>query len=523
MATVRPAPGGADKSRPTFLKVVLEITVFVTALFLWYVEAMHTLLVLALTVGLTTFIEWTSVDLKTRDVGEMSLSQESTKEKRSPAPDVTIEEVRKHDQREDCWIVIDQKVYDVTSWAKSHPGGPLPLWGTAGRDATDHFYAFHPNGTEKWLPPLQVGNLVGYTPSETVRDFRAMRQRLIDQGFFKINRWYSLEKYVAFMCMLLAAIVCVLCSAGSSYSWCWTGVGGVLLAMFWQQMAGLGHDCGHNSLTHIRSFDLALGYAIANLLTGIGVGWWKKSHNTHHTVPNSVEYDPDIQHLPVFAVTEAYFEDVFSKYHDWTLKFDCVAKLLVCYQHVLYIIIMALARFNLYAQTLLCIFGLNSHSGGVIHPKIEFLAEVLFLSWLSGLCSLLPTWPHVVFFLLVSHGIAGLLHVQITISHFSMEKYSGRGFKDDTESWAHIQLATTMDVECPPYLDWFHIGLQYQIEHHLFPRIPRHNLRRVRDEFVMPWCEKHGIHHHQVPWFQSIGETLSCLSRVAGLARAGAH
>ena len=57
-----------------------------------------------------------------------------------------------------------------------------------------------------------------YTPTETVRDFRAMRQRHIDQSFFEIKRWYSQQKFVAFMCMLMAAIVCVLCRASSSFS-----------------------------------------------------------------------------------------------------------------------------------------------------------------------------------------------------------------------------------------------------------------------------------------------------------------
>ena len=93
----------------------LEIIMFVVALFLWCVQVVHALLVLAFTTGLTTFIEW-----------------------------------------------VDPKVYDVTSWAKSYPAGPLPFWCTADRDATDHFYAFHPDGTEKWFPPLQVENSVGY-------------------------------------------------------------------------------------------------------------------------------------------------------------------------------------------------------------------------------------------------------------------------------------------------------------------------------------------------------------------------
>ena len=57
-----------------------------------------------------------------------------------------------------------------------------------------------------------------YTPTETVRDFRAMRQRHIDQSFFEIKRWYSLQKFVAFMWIFMAAIVCVLCRASSSFS-----------------------------------------------------------------------------------------------------------------------------------------------------------------------------------------------------------------------------------------------------------------------------------------------------------------
>ena len=43
-----------------------------------------------------------------------------------------------------------------------------------------------------------------------------------------------------------------------------------------------------------------------------------------------------------------------------------------------------------------------------------------------------------------------------------------------------MQLRTTMNVATHPLLDWVHIGLQFQVEHHLFPRLPRHNLRKAR-------------------------------------------
>lgn len=76
--------------------------------------------------------------------------------------------------------------------------------------------------------------------------------------------------------------------------------------MFFQQVAFLGHDLGHNGVTHCRFTDETIGILFGNILTGISVGWWKATHNVHHLVTNSVEYDPDIQHMPVFAVSDRY-------------------------------------------------------------------------------------------------------------------------------------------------------------------------------------------------------------------------
>jgi len=430
----------------------------------------------------------------------------------------TIEEVRKHSEREDSWIVIEDLVYDVTAFAREHPGGPLPLWGVAGRDATDHFLAFHPSGTQKRLPPLLVGKLVDYTPSETVQDFRALRQHLIDLGLFEIRRSFWVRKFVLFLCLLLGAALSAVRSGSSSSPTAWTMVGAVMLGFFFQQCAGIGHDCGHNSVIHMRRLDRILGLVVGNLLTGISMGWWKKSHNTHHVVPNSIEYDPDIQHLPAFAVSDRYFSSIFSKFHDWTMSFGSVEKFIVGNQHYLYLPIMALARFNLYAQSIIYMVGINSHTHPVQWRVAEVASFLAFLGWMTGLCLCLPSGWHILLFLLVSHSIAGLLHVQITISHFSMSTYDGRAYRNDEESWLHTQLATTMDVICPECLDWFHIGLQFQIEHHLFPRIPRHNLRQVQ-KLMVPFCKKHGIHHHNVPWLQSIRETLHCLRTVALKAR----
>lgn len=56
----------------------------------------------------------------------------------------------------------------------------------------------------------------------------------------------------------------------------------------------MGHDSGHNLVSHNRIFDSIYGVIIGNFCTGIGMCWWKDSHNCHHVVTNLVEYDPDI-------------------------------------------------------------------------------------------------------------------------------------------------------------------------------------------------------------------------------------
>jgi len=84
----------------------------------------------------------------------------------------------------------------------------------------------------------------------------------------------------------------------------------------------------------------------------------------------------------------------------------------------------------------------------------------------------------------VSHMISMLLHVQLTLSHFAMSTTD----LGPNESFPQKMLRTTMDVDCPKWLDFFHGGLQFQAIHHLFPRVPRHNLRRAQ-KLVQEFCE----------------------------------
>lgn len=89
---------------------------------------------------------------------------------------------------------------------------------------------------------------------------------------------------------------------------------------------------------------------------------------------------------------------------------------------------------------------------------------------------------------MVSHVITGILHVQITLSHFAMST-ADLGVQ---ESFPQRMLWTTMDVDCPERLDFFHGGLQVQAVHSLSPRIPRHNLGRTQ-RLVPVFCKEVNI------------------------------
>ena len=182
---------------------------------------------------------------------------------------------------------------------------------------------------------------------------------------------------------------------------------GLLMGFFWQQMAFIGHDVGHHSVTQGSTSDDNLGSVIGNLLTGISVAWWRDNHNYHHIVTNSYNYDPDIQHLPVFAVSKKFFKSFYSEYYKKDFKIDSIAQALIPYQHWLFYPVMALARFNLYAQSF--IFLLVSKQ--VNKRLFELCFLVLFWAWYLTLCSSLPSWSHATLFFFISHAVAGMFQL----------------------------------------------------------------------------------------------------------------
>mmetsp|Transcript_32338 Transcript_32338/g.81474 ORF Transcript_32338/g.81474 Transcript_32338/m.81474 type:complete len:486 (+) Transcript_32338:306-1763(+) len=433
---------------------------------------------------------------------------------------ITPEQLALHNKPDDNWICIDQKVYDVSKWAASHPGGEHLMHNAAGTDASSVFHAFHTTHGSgqrainilKHLP--HVANMEHRPQSKLEKAFGELRDRIDTDGLYETDFNYYLMMALWLFSLLLGTIYLVVTAETNTHA----VAAAFVFGMFLQQCAFVGHDTAHNGITHDRKTDMLIGIVVGPLLTGVSTAWWKRSHNAHHVVTNSVTHDPDIQHMPIIAISPEFWRKggVWSLYHKKWFAFDRVAKALISYQHYLFYPVMAFARWNLYVQGFILLFNPNIKTEWT---NLELCSLGFFWTWFSLLTSCLPTVQMQLIFLVVSHMFAGILHIQITLSHFSMPVYHGATFEaPQGEEFLRQQCATSMDVDTAWWNDWFHGGLQFQVAHHIFPRVPRHNLKRVQG-MLQDLCRAHDIEYKKVGWLAGNLEICKTLYAAAMKAR----
>ncbi|KAJ1960622.1 hypothetical protein GGI12_003700 [Dipsacomyces acuminosporus] len=468
--------------------------------------------------------------------------------RRLKLPPCTPSELRKRIAGGEYLVIIDGLVCKLDGFVDKHPGGPLSIMHMVGRDATDEVKSMHPHevfevvmprwAVARFVPDKKDGFVVSYAedmqlkctaarstmqdgsvhpqPDEKAwadenldyaaiqRDFRKLDDYLHSAGFYKCNYQDYLVEGARYLLLFAASVSLILYGPHSA----WTYVlAGLCTAQLWQQLAFFAHDLGHNELTGVREFDMVLGICIADLLGGLSVGWWKKNHNTHHIVTNDVDNDPDIQHLPFFAVSTRFFESRYSTYYRRVMEFDAAARLFVSLQDKLYYVILCFGRYNLYFLS----WNYLLFSDFAPYRFLEMGCIGVFFVWFSWLLSNIPTWQYLLLYLGVSHTVSAVLHVQITLSHFAMSTESPDPVR---ECFAARQIRTTMDVICPRWMDWFHGGLQFQIEHHLFPRLPRHKLGKIQP-LVKDICRKHKLDFKEFSFIDGNVYTIRWLGEVA--------
>ncbi len=319
-------------------------------------------------------------------------------------------------------------------------------------------------------------------PARRGSEFAELSRIIRQRGLLGRRRADYIRKF-AVNATLTAAGCTVFVLLGSSW---WQLLTAALLAVAFAQLAFIGHDAGHKQIFRGKRANDVVGY-LHGALVGLSFDWWVGKHNRHHANPNQEDEDPDID-IPLLAFTgeQAAAKRGFVR---WTTK----------YQAFLFFPLLLLQGLSLHIASVQAIFRrevrasrleatlLVAHIGGYL------TAVFLVLSPLQGIV-----------FIAVHQGLWGVyMGCSFAPNHKGMLTLSA----DEKLDFLHKQVLTSRNVRGGRITDFALGGLNYQIEHHLFPNMPRANLRHAQP-LVHEFCIRRGIPYSQTSAFGSYAEVL---------------
>lgn len=423
------------------------------------------------------------------------------------------------------YIIIDNKLYDVTEFVEDHPGGAAVLLTHVGKDASDVFHAMHPDSAYEVLANYYAGDLEPDTkPVDTksensanfATEMRDLRDKLRKEGYFHSSKLFYAYKVLSTL-GLCAAGLALLYAYGRTSTLA-VVASAFIVGIFWQQCGWLAHDFGHHQCFEDRSINDVLVIFLGNFCQGFSLSWWKNKHNTHHASTNVHGQDPDIDTAPVLLWDEyasaAYYGSLDE---EPTMLSRFIAESVLPYQTRYYFFVLGFARFSWALQSLIYSFNqgaLNKSAKLNLYERACLISHwVIFtyctIAWNSS-------FYNMVLFFLVSQATTGYtLALVFALNHNGMPVISEE--KAETMEFFEIQVVTGRDVTLSPLGDWFMGGLNYQIEHHVFPNMPRHNLPKVKP-MVKALCQKYDIYYHDTGFWKGTMEVLKTLDVASNMS-----
>ncbi len=349
-------------------------------------------------------------------------------------------------------------------------------------------------------PPVLEGVSLSSAPPEckqinfapSVNAATALRKELAEAGVFTHRTLATLGKF----CVLLAVTLSLWMLGLVAPTWA-----ALLLALFASvplvSAAMCGHEAGHNSFAAERWKNNLMLHAAFPLLTGLGVQHWKHKHNVlHHGHPNIVGQDDDIALWPMAMCEQNYLESPRAQqwfqrhlqgFMFWplTLLLSFVMRWETCKGSWRYV------RTRGVDRALLADLGCQA-----MHYVLFLVLPALAVGF----------WRAALFYTAV-WAVAGLLLVLIFIP-----AHVGLPFTAvDEKGWEH-QVASSRNFLMPGWLSWLFVGLDSQVEHHLFPRITHQNLRAARP-IVRRYCEAQKLEYREIPYLDALRDSSRYLFR----------
>ncbi|SNR62952.1 Fatty acid desaturase [Haloechinothrix alba] len=338
-----------------------------------------------------------------------------------------------------------------------------------------------------------VGNAPPVGPRKPT-EFAELARRVKRAGLFERRRGYYIARIAVNLAVLAGACV-LFVLIGDSW---WQLFTAVLFAITFTQLAFVGHDAGHRQIFRSKLANDVIGYAHGGIV-GMSYGWWVGKHNRHHANPNHEDDDPDI-HIPMFAFTQGQ-STVKRGFLRWMAK----------YQAILFFPVLLLEGLNLHWTGLRAVWR-----GEVALRKLEAGLLIAHLGCYLALVFVVLSPPIAVVFIAVHQGLFGLyMGCAFAPNHKGMPTLSA----DDSLDFLRKQVLTARNVRGGPWVDAVLGGLNYQIEHHLFPTMPRPNLRSAQI-MVQQFCAEHGISYSQCGLLRSYGHVLRYLHELGAPLRA---
>src|SRR5688572_2060919 len=312
------------------------------------------------------------------------------------------------------------------------------------------------------------------TPAHTGSDFTELAATIRGSGLMRRRYGYYWTKLVAVPVVLAAAVLAFIW-IGDTWWQLFTAAG---FAVLFTQIAMLGHDAAHRQIFVSGRWNDWTCLIIGDLFVGMSYGWWRHKHTRHHANPNKIGADPDID-LPVISFTPEQARAPRSPFAQW----------LVAHQ-------------GLFFFPILLLEGLSLHASGLRRVTSR---EKLERRWVEiGFLAVRIIGFVVLVFLVLSPGIA-FVFLAVQLGLFGV--YMGMVFapnhkgmplvpKDAKLDFLTRQVLMSRNVRGTRMLDVVMGGLNYQIEHHLFPSMPRPNPRRAHRAAVLREAGR-SLHGHR--------------------------
>jgi len=330
-------------------------------------------------------------------------------------------------------------------------------------------------------------------------DFAALAREIKQAGLLDRRRGFYLVRIALNLAVLAAGCVAFVIIGDS---W-WQLLLAAFFAAVFTHLSFIGHDAGHKQIFRTRRANDVMGYLHGGLV-GLSYDWWVGKHNRHHANPNHEDDDPDLD-LPILAFTR-----------DQGLRSTGFARWTIKYQAYLFFPLLLAEGLNLHWNAIRHVWQARGNRGSdrgtptleavllILHVVIYLTAVFIVLSPLTGLV-----------FIAVHQGLWGVyMGCSFAPNHKGMPTL-GEGHQLD---FLRKQVLTSRNVRGGRYVDFLLGGLNYQIEHHLFPSMPRPNLRRAQ-ALVEDFCVRHKIDYTQCGLLRSYAHVLRHLHAIGAPLR----